>query len=211
MVKGGSVPIRSVAMAGEKTAGRVIATGAKRVGEEVAGKTLGRAALEESLILLRNAGIKVAKGSLSVAQWAARNPGKVVIVAGSTATALCALYPDKAADIIDNGSRWVGNRLAVLAEKTGRAVASLPGALVKGVLDKTRELSAAEPILAPIFYALAAALIAVIFLLPFYLLKRLVPELYEFLEDRVVETYRVARRVVAWSTKRAARILRPAA
>jgi len=151
---------------------------------ETTGKAIERKTMTEVLVLLRGAGIRISTMTLNATMktgaWVAENP----LSAGLITTALfCKLYPEKAKDIIDNGGKWVSERLQEIAKEMGRASLGMPGNAIGAIWDKASELADRHPMGALVFYLLAAVLTAFVVVFPILLLKYLFPEAFHLLKS----------------------------
>jgi hypothetical protein len=180
-----AMPIRWAGKAAPEGAS-LLARSSAAVGREVAA-TMGQAVWRESLLLLRQGGIALGRGALYLGRKAAeigwRYPLRTTLL---SIAVLAAVFPEGTADLLDRIPEWFAQRLTKLAQTSGRAMMELPGTAINAVWEKARELGQEQPMLAWLFYLLAATLVALIVVCPVALLKWLLPDVFALLQHALV-------------------------
>ena len=166
--------------------GTLVAEISGRIAAEGAAKQLGEVTLKEVCILLLNTGIRVSqtclKSAITVARWVLQNPRMTTSLSAAGLCGLCALYPEKAAVIIDHALEWVKKRLENLARQIGTLGFDLPGEILKGLIDQLKQLAKDEPMLLPLYLLLSVSLFLVVVSLPLIILRLLLPDVFKYLQ-----------------------------
>ena len=84
-----------------------------------------------------------------------------------------------------------------MAREAGRTAMGLPGEIIKGIWDKINELSAAQPMLAPLFYLLGIGLMFAVIVLPLVAFKWLLPDVFNLLQHWIALLLRAMARCFA--------------
>ena len=183
--------VKASTEAASKEAEEIIVEGAgKSAGQfvvESVATTARVGAAVESRSLLRSAGVKLAAGFGETISSAVRIAKTYPIRTGAATVAVLWVVSPQFQNLVKD-------KLGGAAHLTGTIMASVPGNLIEGMWDEVQQLSQKTPMLAPVFYALLAALILAVVMLPIYLLKKLLHPIYAFI---VAPLWSSARRVTA--------------